>query len=99
MQYNIYTNQSITYSLRYLGKIFEGVTNLEFNDELEVTKIKSLSGEVIALARSVSTAKARGQVGAAGHRIAGMDGYGPGQLAMRTTIDMAIGLPCLLRLH
>ena len=63
MQYNIYTNQSITYSLRYLGKIFEGVTNLEFNDELEVTKIKSLSGEVIALARSVSTAKARGQVG------------------------------------
>ena len=47
---------------RYLVKIFEGVAALEFNDELEVTKIKSLSGEEIPLARNVSTAKARGQV-------------------------------------
>ena len=47
---------------RYLVKIFEGVNSLEFNDELEVTKIKSLSGEVISLAKNVSTAKARGQV-------------------------------------
>ena len=69
MQY-IYTILPIPF--RYLGKIFEGVTNLEFNDELEVTKIKSLSGEVIALARSVSTAKARGQVGSAWHRLACM---------------------------
>ena len=69
MQY-IYTSLPNKYSLRYLGKIFEGVTNLEFNDELEVTKIKSLSGEVIALARSVSTAKARGQVGDGWHRLA-----------------------------
>ena len=28
---------------RYLVKIFEGVASLDFNDELEVTKIKSLS--------------------------------------------------------
>lgn len=47
---------------RYLVKIFEGVNSLEFNDELEVTKIKSISGEVIPLAKNVSTAKARGQV-------------------------------------
>ena len=47
---------------RYLVKIFEGVASLDFNDELEVTKIKSLSGEEIPLAKNVSTAKARGQV-------------------------------------
>ena len=47
---------------RYLVKIFEGVAALDFNDELEVTKIKSLSGEEIPLAKHVSTAKARGQV-------------------------------------
>ena len=47
---------------RYLVKIFEGVSSLEFNDELEVTKIKSLSGEIIQLAKNVSTSKARGQV-------------------------------------
>ena len=47
---------------RYLVKIFEGVNSLDFNEELEVTKIQSVTGEVIPLAKNVSTAKARGQV-------------------------------------
>jgi dynein heavy chain len=47
---------------RYLNKIFEGINALEFNDDQEITHIKSYTGEVISLTKNVSTAKARGQV-------------------------------------
>ena len=47
---------------RYLNKIFEGIDSLEFNEDLEISKFKSMVGEVINLSKNVSTAKARGQV-------------------------------------
>ena len=47
---------------KYLNKIFEGIHSLDFNDDLEIVKFKSMNGEVINLSKNVSTAKARGQV-------------------------------------
>ena len=36
---------------RYLNKIFEGIHSLEFNEDLEISQIKSLTGEVINLSK------------------------------------------------
>ena len=47
---------------KYLNKIFVGIDSLEFNEDPEISKFKSIAGEVNNLSKNVSIAKARGQV-------------------------------------
>ena len=46
----------------HLKKCFEGIAKLDFDKDLEVTKMVSFSEEVIPLVQQISTVKARGQV-------------------------------------
>ena len=46
----------------HLKKCFEGIASLEFDEEMEVKKMKSATNEIIPLIKSISTVKARGQV-------------------------------------
>jgi dynein heavy chain len=47
---------------KHLTKCFEGISNLEIDDYMEVIKMCSAQNEVIPLVKAISTAKARGQV-------------------------------------
>ena len=46
----------------HLKKCFEGIAKLDFDEELEVVKMKSQTDETIPLVKKISTVKARGQV-------------------------------------
>ena len=46
----------------HLKKCFEGIAQLDFDEELEVIKMKSQTNEIIPLVKKISTVKARGQV-------------------------------------
>ena len=46
----------------HLKKCFEGIAKLDFDDELEVLRMKSADNEIIPLVTQISTVKARGQV-------------------------------------
>jgi dynein heavy chain len=47
---------------QHLKKCFEGIASLDFDEELQVTKMLSATDEVIPLVECISTVKARGQV-------------------------------------
>ena len=42
--------------------MFEGIAKLDFDDDLEVLRMKSADNEIIPLVNQISTVKARGQV-------------------------------------
>lgn len=46
----------------HLNKCFEGIASLEFDGELQVTAMRSITQETIPLSKKISTSKARGQV-------------------------------------
>lgn len=46
----------------HLKKCFEGISKLEFNDNLDVLKFLSSEGEEIAFSQYISTVEARGSV-------------------------------------
>ena len=46
----------------HLNKCFEGIASLEFDGELQVTAMCSITQEIIPLSETISTSKARGQV-------------------------------------
>ncbi|RXG59862.1 hypothetical protein Avbf_02971 [Armadillidium vulgare] len=46
----------------HLKKCFEGVSALDFGDDLDVVAVRSSEGEVITLSEVISTSSARGQV-------------------------------------
>lgn len=46
----------------HLRKCFEGISKLEFNENLDILKFLSSEGEEIALDQYISTADARGSV-------------------------------------
>ncbi len=46
----------------HLKKCFEGIAKLDFDDDLEVLKMRSADNEIIPLVKQISTVKARGQV-------------------------------------
>ena len=46
----------------HLKKCFEGIAKLDFDEELEVLRMKSETDETIPLVKKISTVKARGQV-------------------------------------
>ena len=46
----------------HLKKCFEGIAKLDFDDDLEVLRMKSADNEIIPLVSQISTVKARGQV-------------------------------------